>query len=220
MPKTPFDHQSSTALVTGAASGIGLAIARALVGRGAPRVLIVAQDEEKLHAVAAELSRAPHAPCVECFFADLAAADGPARVRLEADRLGWPIDLLVNDAGLRSSGAFASRKERNDPLAVVDLNVRAVVALSALFLPDMVGRGRGAVINIGSTAGSGAVPFPAVCAASKASVISLSRALWTENRGKGVRVVCVLPGVTAGPDLVCRGNAWAARRPPAGCAAG
>ena len=196
MPKTPFHYRSSTALVTGATSGIGLAIARALVGRGAPRVLIVARDEGKLHAVAAELSSAPHAPRVECFSADLSAADGPAQVRAEADRLGWPVDLLVNNAGLGSSGAFGSRKERNDPLAVVDLNVRAVVALSALFLPDMVGRGRGAVINIGSTAGLGAVPFSAAYAASKAFVISFSRALWTENRGKGVRVACVLPGVT------------------------
>ena len=196
MPKFPFDHRSSAALVTGATSGIGLAIAWALVGRGVPRVLIVAQDEEKLCTGAAELARAPHAPRVEWFSADLSAADGPARVRTEADRLDWPIDLLVNNAGLGSSGVFGSREERNAPLAVVGLNVRAVVALSALFLPDMVGRGRGAVINIGSTAGLGAVPFSAVYAASKAFVISFSRALWIENRGKGVRIVCVLPGVT------------------------
>ena len=196
MAKTPFDYRSSTALVTGATSGIGLANVRALVGRGTPRVLIVAQDEERLRAVAADLSCAPHAPQVECFSANLSAEDGPARVRAEADRLGWPIDLLVNNAGLGSSGTFGSGEERNDPLAVVSLNVRAVVALSALFLPDMVGRGRGAVINIGSTAGLGAVPFSAVYAASKAFVISFSRALWTENRSKGVRFVCVLPGVT------------------------
>ena len=79
---------------------------------------------------------------------------------------------------------------------MVDLMVRAVVDLSLHFLPDMVKRNRGGILNIGSTAGYSPVPFTSVYAASKAFVISFSQAIREENRGTGVRIACIVPGVT------------------------
>jgi short-subunit dehydrogenase len=196
-----FDFQNSTALVTGASSGIGKAISQALVGRGVPTIVLVARDEEGLTLVANDLRH--QGVRAETVALDLTEADAPARLREATNKLGLQIDLLVNDAGTVTVGAFDQLRNRENQeitsADVVALNVAALVGLTEQYLPDMVARGRGGVLNMGSTAGFQPVPYSATYAASKAFVQSFSQALWTElhDRGHGqVRMVCISPGVT------------------------
>jgi uncharacterized protein len=187
-----MDRQWRTAVVTGASSGIGAAFAEALAPRAAELVL-VARREERLHALAERL-RGTGAPAVRVVVADLQEPDG-VRAVLDAvaDR---EVDLLVNNAGFATHGPFAAE----DPARIageIALNVGAVVALTRGVLPGMVGRGRGAVLNVASTAAFQPVPFMAVYGATKAFVLSFTEALWGELRGSGVRALAVAPGATA-----------------------
>ena len=196
-----FVYQNSTALVTGASSGIGKAIAQALVERGVPTIVLVARDEEGLNILADELRH--QGARAEVIPLDLTQADAPARLREATDKLGLQIDLLVNDAATVAFGSFDYPQPKEGSLAsatdVVALNVAALVALTEQYLPDMVARRRGGVLNMGSTAASNPVPYSAVYAASKAFVQSFSQALWTELHDRGydqIRMVCISPGVT------------------------
>ncbi len=189
-----YDYSSSTALVTGASSGIGEAIARKLAARGIDELVLVARSADRLQALADELKEA-HGTAAFVVPADLADADTPAQIKAETDRLDLQIDLLVNNAGFGSHGYFDERpadRERD----MVAVNVAAVVALTRLYLPGMARRRRGGVINIASTAAFQPVPFMATYGATKAFVLSFSEALWAENRDRGVRVVGVCPGGT------------------------
>jgi short-subunit dehydrogenase len=174
-------------VVTGASSGIGAEFARALARRG-HEVVLVARRRERLEQLAAELGSAH---VVEC---DL-AADPDLLVR-EVEALGLDVELLVNNAGFGSWGRFVEldpRKEREQ----IRLNCEAVVALTHAFVPGMVGRRRGGVINVASTAGLQPLPYEAVYAATKAFVRSFSAALRSELRGTGVKVLNVDPGPVA-----------------------
>jgi hypothetical protein len=174
-----------TALVTGASSGIGEQFARQLAQRG-HELLIVARRADRLDALAAELPTTARA--IQC---DLAtdAASLPAKV---AD-LGADVDLLVNCAGFGTSGPFIDHDPARDA-EQVRLNCEAVVTLIHAFLPAMVKRRRGGIINVASSAGMQPIPYESVYSASKAFVISFSDALHVELRGSGVRVICVNPG--------------------------
>lgn len=174
-----------TALITGASSGIGAEFARQLAARGHDLVL-VARRADRLERLSAELAvRAHVVPC------DLAtdAASLPSRVA----ELGAEVDLLVNNAGFGAYGRFWEIAEGRDA-ELVRVNCEALVALTRAFVPAMVERGRGGVINMGSVSGMQPLPYTAVYAASKAFVRSFSDALRTELRGTGVRVLCVNPG--------------------------
>lgn len=173
------------ALVTGASSGIGEEFARQLAGRGG-ELILVARRADRLERLAAALPTRAHVlPC------DLAAdaASLPGRVA----ELGLEVDLLVNNAGFGTHERFWEVPEGRDA-AQVRLNCEAVVAMTRAFLPAMVERGRGGIINLGSIFGMQAVPYEAVYGASKAFVISFSDALRAELRGTGVRVLAVSPG--------------------------
>lgn len=200
----PFSYDRSTALVTGASSGIGREIVRLLARRGARSLVLVARSQNKMEELAAEL-RARHGAALSVFVvpADLSDAAAPARVASEVAARGLSIDLLVNNAGFGSHGFFDERPAERET-DMVDLNVRAVVALSRLFLPGMVARGRGAIVNVASTAGFQPVPFMATYGATKAFVLSFSEALWAENQdrikaGADIRMVCLCPGGTDTP---------------------
>jgi short-subunit dehydrogenase len=104
--------------------------------------------------------------------------------------------MLVNCAGIGAVGAF-SRLPLERQLAMIHINVEALVALTGLYLPRLVAKGHGAVINVASTAAMAPVPYLAVYAASKAFVLSFSEALWAECRRYGVRVVATCPGPVA-----------------------
>jgi short-subunit dehydrogenase len=174
-----------TALVTGASSGIGEQFAYQLAARG-HAVVLVARRAERLERLAAQLSTDAHViPC------DLAAdaASLPERVA----QLGVEVDLLVNNAGFGTSGPFLEHDPGRDA-EQVRVNCEAIVTLTHAFLPGMVERGRGGIINVASSAGMQPIPYESVYAATKAFAISFTDALHTELRGSGVRVLAVNPG--------------------------
>jgi short-subunit dehydrogenase len=187
----PPPQPDSTALVTGASSGIGEQIARALARRG-HAVTLVARREERLAALAEELAAA-HDVRADAIGADL--ADPASRDALEAKlgELGSIVEVLVNNAGYGGFGAFAEQ-EREREIGMIRLNVEALVDLESRFLPGMVERGRGAVINIASTAAFQPIPDNATYAATKAFVLSHGDAVHEELRGSGVSITTVCPG--------------------------
>ncbi|TMK40113.1 MAG: SDR family oxidoreductase [Actinobacteria bacterium] len=187
----PAPGPSSTALVTGASSGIGTAYARALAARG-HGVVLVARREERLKALADELAAetgvAAHA--IGCDLADASARDGLVGGIAE---LGLTVEILVNNAGFGVYGAFVD-SERERELQQVRLDVEAVVDLTKRYFPAMCQAGRGTVINMSSTAGLQPLPFNSTYAASKSFVLLFSEALWSEGKDHGVTVTAVCPG--------------------------
>jgi len=184
----------NTTLITGASSGIGEAFARRLAARG-HNLLLVARSQDKLMALCNELGRSNHQTQAQFAALDLAAPDAAAHLFDEARNRDMQIDFLINNAGFGSMGEFAELDLRRE-LAIIDLNVRALVDLTHRFIQPMRERRRGNIINVASTAGFQAVPFMATYAATKAFVLSFSEALWEENRASGVHVMALCPGVT------------------------
>ncbi|MGH8835641.1 MAG: SDR family NAD(P)-dependent oxidoreductase [Actinomycetes bacterium] len=180
----------STALITGASSGIGAAFAAALAARKHDLVL-VARDEQRL-AVVAQSATEKHRVAAEVLPADLTdpMARGRVEERLRASEK--PIDLLVNNAGFTLGKRFA-RTTVAEQEQMLDVLVRAVLRLTHAALPGMIERGHGAVINVSSIAGE--VPYGTYGAA-KAWVTSFSQGLAAELRGTGVKAMALLPGFT------------------------
>lgn len=191
-----ISYPQSTALVTGGSSGIGRAIAAELVARGVKKIVIVAQNAEKLEHAAFEMRQGADGIDVRTIAIDLSKHDAPAEVQRQIEGWGWQVDILVNGAGLARKQKFAMNKENDVSLLIVDTMVRAVIDLSLRFLPPMVERGYGGILNVCSTAAYNPVPFTALYAASKAFMLSWSQAVREENRDTGVRVACIVPGIT------------------------
>jgi short-subunit dehydrogenase len=187
----PTPKDNTTALVTGASSGIGSEIARELARRG-QGVTLVARREERLKALADELAQLHHVRA-EVIAADLTEADSRAELPKLIEQRGLTVDILVNNAGFTTMGPV-SRATRSDELAMVRTNVEAVVDLCTLFVGGMVTRHRGAVLNTASTAAFQPLPAQAGYGASKAFVLSYGRALGAELRGTGVTVTTLCPG--------------------------
>jgi len=177
-----------TALVTGASSGIGAAFARALAARRYDLVL-VARREPELQAIASELSATGIR--AEICMQDLLAPDAVERVVATAPA----IDLLINNAGFGDYGPFAD-SDPDKQLRMVQLNVTVLVALTQRYLPSLVERGAGGIINVSSIAGFVPLPYMATYAATKAFVLSFSEALWAEVKDRGVTVLALCPGAT------------------------
>lgn len=187
----PEASGTGTALVTGASSGIGAAIARELASRG-HSLILVARREERLKSLAAELAaaRSISAQTIPC---DLADAADRERLLAKVSGTGRAIDVLVNSAGFGGTGNLATADTAR-LLEMVRVNVEAVVALTGRFSGLMAARGRGTVINIASTAAFQPMPGTAVYAAGKAFVLSFSEAIASELAGSGVSVTAVCPG--------------------------
>ena len=185
---------SRAALVTGASSGLGEEFARLFAADGIDLVL-VARRRDRLEALAAEL-RAGGKITVHVVTADLSASEEVERVVREVQALPVEIEFLINNAGLGNVGVFASSPLEKQ-LVMVDVNVRALVRLTHAFLPGMISRKRGRVLDIGSTAGLQPGPFGAVYYATKAFVNSFTEALSHELKGTGVTATVSLPGATA-----------------------
>lgn len=184
----PNPTPGSLAVVTGASSGIGEAIARQLTGRG-HRVAVVARRQDRLERLCAELGGPDRAVPV---VADLAVPADRDRLEERLQELGQ-VDILVNNAGFGVYEPFVeSARERE--IQQVRVDVEAVVDLMARFLPGMVQRGRGAVLNLSSTSAFQPLPYNAGYAAAKAHVLFLSEAVSAEVRGTGVTVTAVCPG--------------------------
>jgi len=179
------------ALVTGASSGIGTAFARALRARG-ERLVLLARRADRLDALAKELGGSDVAAVIPM---DLAEPGGPARLQAELDRRDLAVDMLVNNAGFGDTGPF-----REAPIerlvGMIDLNARALVELTRRFLPGMITRGRGRIVNVISSSAFQPVPYLAVYAATKSLVLSFTEALATELTGTGVRLQALCPGLT------------------------
>ncbi|HEX6569420.1 MAG TPA: SDR family oxidoreductase [Acidimicrobiales bacterium] len=185
----------STALVTGASSGIGRAIVRRLAAEGTD-IVAVARDPARLEALAADLTDAGAGGVeVEVLVADLADPDDLRRVEERAADPERPIDLVVNNAGFGTYGDFAGLDVDGEEREIA-VNVTAVVRLTHAALGAMLARGRGAVMNVSSVAGLQATPGNATYGATKAFVASFGEAVAGELAGSGVTLTTVLPGFT------------------------
>ena len=184
---------SKTALVTGASSGIGRELAKVLAEEGHD-VVLVARRRERLEDLARELA-ARHGVSARAIAKDLEDPAGPAEIfaELEAERIA--VDILVNDAGLGVYGRFWETDLARQ-LALIQVNLTALTALTGRFLPGMVARGRGRIVNVSSTAAFQPGPYMAVYYATKAYVLSFSEALAEELAGSGVTVTALCPGPT------------------------
>lgn len=183
----------STALITGASSGIGEGFARRFAAEGHDLVL-VARSENKLHQLCDELML-KHQIMAHYVVLDLAEPSSDLRLVEETDRHGLEVDTLVNNAGFGSAGDFASL-DLDRELQMVELNVAALVALTHAYLIRMRRRRSGTIINVSSTAGFQPIPYMATYAATKAFVTSFSEALAEENRPFGIQVMAFCPGST------------------------
>jgi short-subunit dehydrogenase len=193
------------ALVTGASAGIGVEFARQLAVLGYDLVL-VARRRDRLDALAAELIAANAGLGVRVMARDLGAPDAATEIDRELSHAGVAVDLLVNNAGHGLIGTFLKQPPEN-AAAQIAVNVSALVALTRAFLPGMVERKRGGVINVASTASFQAVPNMAVYGATKAYVLSFSEAVHEEVRHTGVKVVALCPGATATEFFTVAGEA-------------
>jgi uncharacterized protein len=182
-----------TALVTGASGGIGEELARLFAADGHDLVL-VARSRDKLARLAEELE-GKHGVAASVLQADLARPESPREIFEELRGAGMTVDALVNNAGFGSYGLFAETDLQSE-LDLLQVNVVALTHLSKLFLPGMIARRRGYLMNVASTAAFQPGPLLAVYYASKAYVLSLSEALANECEGTGVVVSALCPGPT------------------------
>ena len=186
-------QMNETVLITGASSGIGLELAKCFAAEKSDLVL-VARNTAALETLAAELRR-QHQIEVHVITADLSRPESPSKIFDELKGRGMTVDVLVNNAGFGLHGGFAELPLPRQ-LEIVQVNIAALVALTSLFLPAMIERKRGGVLNVGSVAGFLPGPNMAVYYASKAFVQSFSEALFEELRGTGVSVTNLCPGAT------------------------
>jgi short-subunit dehydrogenase len=190
----PAPAPDSTALVTGASSGIGVELARELARRG-HGLTLVARREDALRELADELT-SDHGTRNEVIGADLAAPGSRAEIVAEAAARGLTVDVLVNNAGLSTSGPVHA-SDVDAELRMVRVDVEAVVELCSRILPGMVERGRGAVLNVASVGGFQPLPGQAGYGASKAFVLSYTDSLHAELAGTGVTATSLCPGPVA-----------------------
>jgi short-subunit dehydrogenase len=183
-----------TALVTGATSGIGAALAECFAKSGCNLVLVARRDD-RLRARAEALAAA-HGVKAWAMPADLASPGAAARLAAALRRVRRPIDILVNNAGVLHHGRFVDMPPARHR-ELIALNVLALTEMLAHFVPPMLARGRGRVLNVASVAAFQPVPSLATYAATKAFVLSLTESLAEELRGTGVTVTALCPGITA-----------------------
>ena len=180
-------------LITGASGGIGEAFARRLAVEN-HNLILVARSEDKLHQLCDELML-KHKITAHYIALDLTEADADRRLYDETEKHQMEVAWLINNAGVGSMGDFAQLDLENE-LAMVDLNISVLIALTHRYLPQMRARKNGAIINVASTAGFQPIPFMATYAATKAFVRSFSEAIAEENRSHGITVTALCPGPT------------------------
>ncbi|SPM38885.1 Short-chain dehydrogenase, partial [Mycobacterium numidiamassiliense] len=185
----PTPAPTNTAVVTGASSGIGADIARELADRG-HGVTLVARREDRLRDLADELASRVRVEVIACDVGDSAARGG---LFDEVDRRGLTVDILVNNAGIGTIGSV-TKTPVDDEIAQVRVNVEAVIDLTTRAVQQMVPRGRGAILNVGSTAGYYPFPGQVGYAATKAFVRTYTEGLRAELAGTGVTVALLSPG--------------------------
>lgn len=186
--------QSQTALVTGGSGGIGFEIAKVLARKGFDLVL-VSRKRETLEAAAGQLE-GKYGARVQVFTADLRLPEAPQSIFDFLHNENIPVEVLVNNAGFGLGGEFAETKLQRE-LEMIQVNISALTHLTKLFLPPMIKRKSGRVLNVASTAAFQPGPLMAVYYATKAYVLSFSQAVAEEVRDTGVTVTVLCPGPTA-----------------------
>lgn len=190
-PEEFRERYGPVALVTGASSGIGLAIAEELAARGLDLVL-TARRTDRLEAIAQRLlSKQGVRTRVIC--ADLADPDAPARLLAETD--GCDVGLVVSNAGVNIRGAFET-SDASAMAAMLMVNCHAPMQLAHGFLPRLKARGQGGIMFTASVEGLVGCPYSTAYSASKALVVSLGEGLWGECMGAGIDVLTLCPGAT------------------------
>ena len=184
---------NQTALITGASGGIGYELAK-LFARDHYNLVLVARSGDKLTQLADDLQK-QFSIAVKTIALDLAASPSPQFLFDQLKRENITIDVLVNNAGYGAFGEFAVMPLEG-ALGQINLNITALTALTRLFVPAMVERHSGKIMNVASTAGFQPGPLMAVYYATKAYVISFSEAIANELKGSGVTVTCFCPGAT------------------------
>jgi short-subunit dehydrogenase len=193
MAATAFPERL-TALITGASSGIGEALATCFA-RDGHRLVLVARSEDKLQALAQSL-RTAHGTRVDVLPADLTLPGAAAALAATLRRKRCAVDVLVNNAGVLEQGAFTALPAAAQR-QMIALNVAGLTEMLVAFVPPMVARGHGRVLNVASIAAFQPVPGLATYAATKAYVLSLTESLVEELRDTGVSVTALCPGITA-----------------------
>ncbi|GGJ76215.1 SDR family NAD(P)-dependent oxidoreductase [Deinococcus aquiradiocola] len=191
---TPPGPTRPTALITGASGGIGEAIARQLAARHT-HLILVARNESRLQTLATELQDR-HGVHAHVIAQDLTAPHATDALWEQVQTRNLQVDFLVNNAGFADYGEFHTL-DRARQLDMIQVNVTVLTDLTHRFLPGMVQRSRGRVLNIASTAAFMPGPLMAVYYATKAYVLSFSEALNEELRGTGVHVTAACPGPVA-----------------------
>jgi short-subunit dehydrogenase len=182
-----------TALITGASGGIGYELAK-LFARDGYELILVARDHGRLNEASEALSREFHVPTT-VHAIDLSSPSSAQFLSDAVARSGKAVDVLVNNAGFGLFGAFKDTKLERE-LSMIQLNITSLTELTKLFLPAMLARGSGRILNVASTAAFQPGPLMAVYYASKAYVLSFSEALAEELSGTGVTVTTLCPGPT------------------------
>lgn len=183
-----------TALITGASFGIGLELAR-IFAREGHNLVLVARSADRLRQLASELEKA-HGTRSLILASDLTEPGSPAYVLDQTTRADVQVDVLVNNAGFGQFGFFAEN-DLEVCLQQIQLNVTTLTHLTRLYLPGMIERRHGRILNVASTAAFQAGPLMAVYYATKAYVLLFSEAIANELQGTGVTVTCLCPGPTA-----------------------
>jgi uncharacterized protein len=183
----------ATALITGASSGIGLEFAKTMAADN-NNLVLVARNEAKLNELAIEL-KTKYGISVKVIAADLSKMDEVQKVYDTCKSENIQIDYLVNNAGMGDFGFFV---ERNWDMQeqMIDVNIKSLTKMCRLFIPDMVNRKSGKVLNVASTASFQPGPTMAVYYATKSYVLFFSEAIYNELQGTGVSVTCLCPGPT------------------------
>lgn len=192
-PEAPARIRPQTALITGASGGIGYELAK-LFARDGMNLVLVARSADRLVQVAKEL-QSSSACKVKTIALDLSTAPAPKFLFDQLQAEGIAVDILINNAGFGAFGEFAQIGEE-EILGQIELNITALTHLTRLFLPQMISRRRGKIMNVASTAAFQPGPLMAVYYATKAYVLSFSEALANELSGSGVTVTCLCPGPT------------------------
>ena len=189
-----YVYKDKFALVTGASTGIGYAIAKELANRGANLIIsATARSEDKLQELSKEIKELG-SDC-HIFLEDLSKRDSGRSLYDQIKLKNLHVDLLVNNAGYGRWGIY-HEVDMDDYADMIQLNITSLSELSHLFIPDMISKGEGGVINVGSVASLTPVPYSSVYAATKAYALSLSEGLRYEYKDFNIRIMALLPGAT------------------------